>query len=275
MTPGFAARSQTAYTPGDSVRRDMASVAVPAPASADTMHVTPAMIDSMIRNKPLEQFERKLEAVPFVPKGQWIVGVSVNYTQSSQNKYQFLVFENIKGDTYSIKVSPKVLFAFKNDMAAGLKFSYNRSLTKLESADIVLGSDASYDVDHLYSLAHNYYGTLLFRNYFSLGRTRRFGLFNEIQLELGGGQSKFTNGRGEALTGAYETNFSTNIGLVPGIVAFLSNYSAVEVNIGVLGFSYRHTKTIRDQIYVAHRKSQSANFRINLFSITFGATFYL
>ena len=44
---------------------------------------------------------------------------------------------------------------------------------------------------------------------------------------------------------------------------------------GVLGFSYTATKTIEDQIYVSRRNSKSANFRINLFSITFGAAFYI
>lgn len=56
---------------------------------------------------------------------------------------------------------------------------------------------------------------------------------------------------------------------------FLSNYSALEVNVGVLGFSYTDTKQISDQVYVSRRKSKSANFRINLFSISFGVAFYL
>lgn len=296
MTPGLAARSQTAYTPAmmtamPVIPADTALSAVheiPAasaptatpetsatPVVADTLHVTPAMLDSMRRNKPTESFERKLESVVFVPKGQWIAGLSLSYTQSNQNAYQFLVLENLNGDTYSFKVSPKVLYAIRNDMALGFRFSYQRALTKLESASINLGTDAEYDVDYLYSLGHNYFGTILYRNYFSLGRSRRFGFFNEVQLELGGGQSKLSKGRGADLSGTYEQNFQANIGIVPGLVVFLSNYSAIEVNIGVLGFSYMHTKSISDQIYVSHRKSQSANFRINLFSITFGAVFYL
>ena len=44
---------------------------------------------------------------------------------------------------------------------------------------------------------------------------------------------------------------------------------------GVLGFSYTHTRQISDQIYESNRKTRSANFRINLFSITFGVAFYL
>ncbi|MDE7109080.1 MAG: hypothetical protein K2O49_03825, partial [Muribaculaceae bacterium] len=84
-----------------------------------------------------------------------------------------------------------------------------------------------------------------------------------------------TTGVGDDLTGTYEKNFSLDFGLAPGLCVFLNNYSAIEVNIGVLGFSYTATKAVRDQIYVSRRNSKSANFRINLFSIQFGVAFYL
>ena len=143
-----------------------------------------------------EPFKRNLEQVGFVPKGAWIAGVSVSYQQSDQNNYQFLVFENINGDTYTFKVSPTVLFSFKDNLAAGGRFSYSRQRTHLSSADIVLDSETSYNIDNLYSISHNYHGTALFRAYFSLGRSTRFGMFNEVQLELGGGQSKLCTGSG-------------------------------------------------------------------------------
>lgn len=225
--------------------------------------------------KAQESFERDLESVVFVPKGQWITGLSINYSQSNQNKYQFLIFEGISGDTYNFKISPMLLFAFKDDMAAGGRFNYSRSLTKLEEADIVLDSETGYNVDHLYRLSHNYSVSGLFRNYFSIGRSKRFGFYNELQLTMGGGQSKLMQGKSTTLTGAYERNFTLDVGLTPGICVFLNNYSAMEVSIGVLGFKYTDTKTITDQIYVAGRNSKSANFRLNLFSISFGASFYL
>lgn len=242
---------------------------------ADTLHITPAMLHQMAEKEPLEEFKRQVESVVFVPKGQWITGISVSYNQSTQNKYQFLILEGVSGDTYSFKISPSVCYMFRDDMGAGLKFAYARSLAKLENADIVLGSESSYAADHVYTLSHNYYATMFFRNYFSIGKSKRFGFFNELQCQLGGGQSKFTRGVGEDLTGAYETNFSLDVGLVPGLCLFLSNYSALEASVGVLGFSYTNTKTLTDRIYVAHRKSKFANFKINLFSITFGVSFYL
>ncbi len=220
-------------------------------------------------------FKRGLEQISFVPKGQWITGISVNYSQSKQDDYQFLIVEGISGDTYSFKVSPMLMYCFKDNLAAGGKFTYNRSQVKMESGSVIIDSDTSYDVDNLYSVTNNYYATAAFRNYISLGNSARFGFFNEVQLQLGGGQSKLSNGSGIDLTGTYERNFNLNVGLAPGMIMFLNNYSALEVNVGVLGFSYTHTKATTDQIYVAHRNSQSANFKINLFSITFGVAFYL
>ena len=222
-----------------------------------------------------EVYERKLESVVFVPKGQWVAGVSVGYTQSNQNNYQFLILEGVSGDTYSFKVSPMVCYIFKDDMGVGGKFAYSRSLTKLEGASVVLGSDTKYDVNNLYRLSHSYSGMAIFRNYFSLGRSKRFGFFNEMQIQIGGGQSVLMQGKSTEITGAYERNFSFDIGFAPGLAVFMNNYSALEVNVGVLGFSYDHTKQINNQIYESDRKTKSANFRINLFSIMFGVAFYI
>ncbi len=222
-----------------------------------------------------EVFDRNIEQIAFVPKGQWLAGVSVNYTQSSQDNYQFLVIENLNGDTYSFKLSPMVMYAFKDNLAAGGRFAYSRQRTKLDAASVILGSDTSYDIDNLYSISHNYYGTACFRNYISLGSSTRFGLFNEVQLQLGGGQSKLVNGSGDDISGTFEKSFSLDVGLAPGLVMFLNNYSAIEVNVGVLGFKYNNTKSTTDQIYIANRTTKSANFKVNLFSITFGVTFYI
>ena len=177
-----------------------------------------------------------LQQISFVPKGQWITGVSVSYSQSNQSNYQFLVVENLNGDTYDFKVSPMLMYCFHDNLAAGGRFAYKRSKVDLRSADVVLDSETGYNIDNLYSISQSWYGTAAFRNYISLGNNRRFGMFNEVQLELGGGESKICNGSGDDLTGTYSRNFSLNVGLAPGMIMFLNNYSAIEVNVGVLGF---------------------------------------
>lgn len=231
-----------------------------------------AGVGAAVAQKP---FSRDIEQEVFVPKGQWITGVSVSYSQSNQNNYQFLIIENLNGDTYTFKVSPMLMFSFKDNLAAGGRMAYSRSRTSLDAASIVFDSETSFDIDHLYAISQNYSATAAFRNYINLGSNTRFGLFNELQMQFGGGESKLVNGSDEDITGTFERNFSLSVGLSPGLVMFLNNYSAIEVNVGVLGFNYNHTKSTTDQIYIANRSSKSANFKINLFSITFGVTFYL
>lgn len=222
-----------------------------------------------------QEFKRGLEQVSFIPKGQWITGVSVNYAQSSQDKYQFLIIEDISGDAYSFKISPMLMYSFKDNLAGGARMAYERTRAAVDRASVVLSSDDSYDVDNFSMITQNYYGTALFRNYMSLGTGMRFGLFNEVQLQLGGGQSKLINGNGDDLTGTFERNVKVNVGLTPGMIMFLNNYSAIEVSVGVLGFGYTHTRSVSDRVHVAHRNSKSANFKINLFSVSFGVAFYL
>lgn len=251
------------------------ALALLCPTAAHAADTPDSLAADSVQPPQLQQFKRDLGYRTFVPKGQWITGVSVSYSQSNQDNYQFLVVENLNGDSYTFKVSPMVLFAFRNDMAAGGRLAYSRTRTRLNSADINLDVETGYNVDHLFSISHSYTATGAFRIYLSLGNNNRFGMFNELQVELGGGQSKIVDGTGRDLTGTFENSFNFNVGLAPGLAVFLNNYSALEVNIGVLGFNYTSTKSTTDRIYVARRHSQSANFKINLFSIMFGVSFYL
>lgn len=222
-----------------------------------------------------QQFKRNLESVDFVPKGQWMTGVSVSYSQTNLDNYQFLIAEELEGDVYSFKVTPTLLYAFKENMAVGGKFGYSRSRSNLDNASIKIDSETDYTAENMYMISQEYSAMGVYRYYFSIGRSKRFGMFGEAQLEVGLGQSKLREGVGRDVVGSFSDNVSLNLGLAPGLVMFLNNYSAIEVNVGVLGLSYNHTKQITNQVHIANYSSAGANFKINLFSISFGMLFYL
>ena len=222
-----------------------------------------------------QEFKRNIEMKTFIPKGQWIVGSSVSYSQYSNDNYQFLVIENLSGEGYSFKVSPVLCYAFKDNLAAGGRFMYSRNFTKLDNIGLHIDEDLNLDISNLYELKHSYSAIAVLRNYINLGSSKRFALYNEVQLELGGSTSRVLNGKGDNLTGVFQTSFDASIGLSPGMVAFINNYTAVEVSIGVLGFNVSKTHQVTDQIYKSNRSSTSANFNINLFSIGLGIAFYL
>ena len=62
-----------------------------------------ASLPMMAQEQDAQPFKRNLELVNFVPKGQWITGASVGYSQSEQDNYQFFVVEGLSGDSYSFK----------------------------------------------------------------------------------------------------------------------------------------------------------------------------
>ena len=54
-----------------------------------------------------------------------------------------------------------------------------------------------------------------------------------------------------------------------------TNNMAVEVNVGVMGISYTHTKQVHNQVTVGKRNTSMMNFKVNIFSIGLGMAFYL
>lgn len=222
-----------------------------------------------------QEFQRDIKPHTFVPKGQWIVGSSVSYSEHNEQNYQFLVIDGFNSDGYSFKVSPMFCYALKDNLAAGGRFSYGRTLTKLDNVTLNLDEDTQFDVNDMYQLKHSYVVSGMLRNYINLGTSKRFALFAETRLNVGGSQSKVVTKDGGELTGTFSKSRDFGLGVTPGIVAFVNNYMAVEVSVGVLGMDFSKVRQVTDQVYVGERSTGSANFKINLFSIGLGIAFYL
>ena len=208
----------------------------------------------------------------FVPRGQWIFGGTASYSTHSNETYRFLVVEGIESKGYTFKVSPMIAYALRDNMAIGGRFIYSRSLLKLDKADLNLGgedSDLNFEVNDYYSLRHSYSVAVIWRQYIPLGRNKRFALFNEMQLSGGGTQARFA--KDSPVKGTYETGYTFSL----GIVAFATNNMAVEVNVGVMGITYTHTKQVHNQVTVGKRDASMMNFKVNIFSIGLGMAFYL
>jgi hypothetical protein len=231
--------------------------------------------DSTYYNHSLRRQNRGVANIrtEFVPKGQWVFGGSVSYSTHTNNNYNFLIVEDIKSNGYQFKVSPLVGYAYSKNSLVGVRFGYSRGLTELDNASL---SITSLDNSFFYSLKHSYNVEALWRQYIPLGKdNKRFALFAEVGLAIGGSQQKLASGPHQSLSGVYASGFDVALGVNPGIAAFLTNNMAIEVNIGVFGFSYSNTRQIGNQVVSGTTSSSQMNFKINIFSIGLGASFYL
>ncbi len=222
-----------------------------------------------------EKFSRGIEVQTFVPKGQWIAGGSFSYSENSANNYEILIVEDIDGTNYSFKISPYVGYFIKDNMCIGGRFGYSRSMIKLNSTSLNLTDDLNFSIENYYNLRHIYSGSLFFRNYINLGNSRRFALFNEVRLTAGGGQGKTMSGVDENVKGAYQDILELELGLIPGITAFIADGVAVEASVNVLGFTYKKYEQTRNQVYQGSLESSGVNFKVDLLSINIGVSFYI
>lgn len=241
---------------------------------ADTLLLTasePMTINEIRRQRGLTDTHNL-----FIPKGQWIFGGTASYSTHTNDAYQLLIVEGIDSKGYTFRVSPMIAYAVRDNMALGARFIYSRTLLKLDKAQLKIGDEESgteINVNDYYSLRHSYEAAVIWRQYIPLGRSKRFALFNEMQLSAGGTQARFAND--SPVKGTYETGYTLSLGLSPGIIAFATNNMAVEVNVGVMGISYTNTKQVHNQVTVGRRSSSMMNFKVNLFSIGLGMVFYL
>lgn len=237
--------------------------------------------DSQLTQKVMDREEFRMNrglvqlSTEFVPKGQWIVGATGSYSAHRNDNFTLLLVDGIDSKGYTVHVTPTIAYAFKQNMAAGLRFKYGRSLLRVEDANLTIGGDGGTEivVNDFYALSHSYIGSAVMRQFIPLGHAKRFALFADIELEGGGFQSKFAND--VPVKGTYSTGYTMGLGITPGIVAFATNDVAFEVSVGMLGVNYTHTDQVHNQVYTGSVDASNLNFKVNLLTIGLGVSIYL
>ena len=86
-----------------------------------------------------QHYDRGYETIPsspFIQKGTWSVGGSAKYTQHINDNFSLMLINGINSQGYNISVNPKLIYHFRENMGVGLRFSYDRSMLDLASAEI-------------------------------------------------------------------------------------------------------------------------------------------
>lgn len=235
--------------------------------------------------KPVEPFDRGIgmSRSVFIPKGTVGAGVSFSYnnysignsTDDAGYAMLFSLFQDIHGNMMSFGVAPYASYFIADNLSVGVRFDYDRSSLGLGNANISLGDAMSFNLSNFHYFKQSYTGSVTLRNYMPIADSRRFALFTEVRATGGYAQSetyKFDEG---AKSGTYQDIYQFELGLVPGITAFVTNEVAVEVSIGLLGFNYQKVEQVTNQVERSEMENSGANFKINLFSIGFGMSFYI
>ena len=222
------------------------------------------------------QYDRGYESMPsspFIKKGTWVAGGTLRYSHHLNDNHNILLINGINSNGYSISVNPKTLYMIKDNMGVGLKFSYDRSMLDLGSAGISV-SDISMSAKDCYQINHKFSAHALCRAYIPFADIKRFALFADLMLGGSYKQGKAFNAEGDNVLGVYEQSYALELAVNPGIVAFLTDNLALEMNVGLFGVSYSWKNQIRNQVSMGNMDMASAGFMVNLLSIGVGLSYY-
>lgn len=223
-----------------------------------------------------QYYDRGYDAVPsspFVKKGTWVLAGTARYSQHINDNYNFLVVDNLNSKGFSMAVSPKLIYMHKDNMGIGLQLSYGRSMLDLATADLSI-SDITMNAKDCYQIQHKFGAHMLYRAYIPLGNSKRIAMFAD--LKMGGlyKQGKSFNAGDEYIVGTYEQKYTIELAVDPGIIAFISERLAMEINVGVFGINYTWRDQIRNQVVSGHADSTSAGLMVNLLSLGVGLSYY-
>ena len=223
-----------------------------------------------------QHYDRGYETVPsspFVDKGTWLLGGTVRYSQHINDNYSLLVINGINSNGYRVSANPKLMYMFKDNMGAGIRFSYDRSMLDLESADLSI-SEITMNAKDCYQIQHKYNAYAVYRAYIPFGNSKRVAMFADLLFGGSYKQGKTFNAGGEYVVGTYGQKYALELAVEPGLVAFLSERLAVELNVGIFGVSYGWNDQLRNQVIGGHSDSTSAGFMVNLLSLGVGLSYY-
>lgn len=233
------------------------------------------MQKQQMRGRHLQRVDRDALKAVFIPKGQWMVGGTVNYQEWDTDNINLMVLKNMDIEGHTFSASPYFGYFVANNMAIGARYNYLRNYFYLGDFDLNLGEDFNISLEDLYYLEQKHEVSAFLRTYMPLGRSNIFGFFGEIRGTYAYANGKNSTGRDTEFDGSYEHVHSVQLGFCPGMSAFVTDFMAVEASIGVMGLKYRWKDQKTNQVEKGSSKMGGANFKFNLFSINLGMTFYL
>ena len=89
--------------------------------------------------RAIKRIDREVQEAVFIPKGTWMAGGAVSYSEHDESNLNFLVIKDLEGNGYNFAISPYVGYFFRDNISAGVRFAYRRNYLDLGNVDANLG----------------------------------------------------------------------------------------------------------------------------------------
>jgi len=233
-------------------------------------------VSIVLPQKNYGRYDRGLFNFLFIPKGQWAFGIQASYGEFNTDDFQMLSILsnlNLKVKAYSLR--PTISYFFGNNQSIGVNFNYTRMYMDLGSLTFDFDDDMNFSLSDVSYYSKTYTSSIAYRNYVGLGRDRRFGVFNEVELGFGAGSSRFKRYYNGEPRDTRTNMMTASLNFSPGVCVFIMDYVSFNISFGVFGVKVHHERQTTDGVEEGSRFSSGANFKFNIFNINFGIAAYI
>ena len=228
-------------------------------------------INMVLKSRNLGRFDRGLFNYLFIPKGIWQVGLTASYGEFSTSDLQILdLISDIdfNGKLWSIR--PYFQYFLKSNISIGMRLGYTQGRANIGSFNVDIDEDMSFNLHDIMYKSNSYLASLTFSQYLGIARKGRFGVFNEVELALSGGDSDFHRPFNGEMRRTHTTSFQAALNFSPGVCVYVLDQVSFNVSLGVFGLNIKHEKQKVNDEDLGWRTTSGANFRFNIFNINFG-----
>ena len=224
--------------------------------------------------------DRNIGVNKFVYKGEFMLGLTASYGNlSSDDTDIMLLFDNINLGLRSATVKPFFAYAYRDNLAVGVRFGYEYISGEVGSLDLNLGLIADMENMGLSNLAlrnENFSWSIFHRNYIGLDRRGTVGVIMEAELLCKTGSTSIWNGEGDGLTRSDSRNFAARLNFNPGLAIYVMPQVCVTVTVGVGGLYYNNIRQYDALGNALGRRDRSGlSLKLNLADIQVGIVAHL
>ena len=228
-------------------------------------------LNMVLKDRNLGRFDRGLFNYLFIPKGIWQVGLTASYGEFSTSDLEILdLISDIdfNGKLWSIR--PYFQYFIKSNISVGMRLGFTQGMANIGSFKMEIDEDMSFNLHDIMYKSNSYSASITFSQYLGIARKGRFGVFNEVELALSGGNSDFHRPFNGEMRKTHTTTFKTALNFSPGVCVYVLDQVSFNVSLGVFGLYIQNEKQKVNDEDLGKRTTSGANFRFNIFNINFG-----
>jgi hypothetical protein len=213
-------------------------------------------------------------------KGTWLLGGTLSAKSNSLSDIDLLVLDMESFDQRAFNVRVEGSYFYKENVSVGLGLQYGENKVDLV-ANLL---DNSY-TRNIRNFSRSYETLGFIKNHIPISSNNVFYVTNQTELYYGYKSGPSETYIGEILERNYAVKHSMGISIRPGILVFLTDDFAFDLNMGILGFS--HSKEDVSYEYPENNppsesnrkkdstnKSTDLNLKFDLLKIGFGFSYY-